>query len=106
VARRGYVVLHANWWNPRRATVHYLDGREVVLDEPFEAGGFNYETAHFCQLIREGRRESPVIPHVLVLGMARLLEAARTALGVRFPGEAPAVRPDAFGTTAPKESAG
>jgi len=105
-APRGYVVIHANWWNPTRATIHYLDGREVELDEPFEAGGFNYETAHFCQLIREGRRESPVIPHVLVLGMARLLEAARTALGVRFPGEAPAVRPDAFGTTAPKESAG
>jgi predicted dehydrogenase len=86
-APRGYVLLHANWWNPRRATVHYLDGRRIEIDEPFEAGGFNYETAHFCQLIREGRLESPVIPHSLSVGMARLLEAARTALGVRFPGE-------------------
>jgi hypothetical protein len=80
-------VIHANWWNPTRATVHYLDGRRVEIHEPFQAGGFNYETTHFCQLIREGRRESPVIPHALTLGMARLLEAARTALGVRFPGE-------------------
>jgi hypothetical protein len=40
------------------------------------------------------------------LGMARLLEAARTALGVRFPGEPPAVGPTAFGPAAPKESAG
>jgi|CZKF01.1.fsa_nt_gi predicted dehydrogenase len=85
-APRGYVLLHANWWNPRRATVHYIDGREVQLDEPYTAGGFNYETAHFCQLIRQDLRESPVIPHGLSLGMARLLEAARTALGVRFPG--------------------
>ncbi|MGA3081383.1 MAG: Gfo/Idh/MocA family oxidoreductase [Terracidiphilus sp.] len=86
-APRGYVLLHANWWNPRRATIHYLDGRRIELDEPFEAGGFNYETAHFCQLIRQGRRESPEITHAISLGMARLLAAARTALGVRFPGE-------------------
>lgn len=85
---RGYVLLHANWWNPARATVHYVDGREVLLDEPFAHGGFNYETEHFCELVRSGWRESPEITHRLSLGMARLLEEARTALGVRFPGEA------------------
>ena len=104
-APRGYVLLHANWWNPRRATIHHIDGRVVELDEPYEAGGFNYETAHFCQLIRDGLRESPEIPHALSLGMARLLEAARTALGVRFPGEPPLMGPTAFGPTAPAESA-
>ncbi len=86
-APRGYVLLHANWWNPVRATVHYLDGRKVELHEPFTAGGFNYETDHFCQLLRQGKRESPVITHELAMGMARLLETARIALGVRFPGE-------------------
>jgi predicted dehydrogenase len=86
-APRGYVLLHANWWNPTRATIHYLDKRVVELHEPFTHGGFNYETEHFCELIRTGKRESPEITHALSLGMARLLEAARTALGVRFPGE-------------------
>lgn len=86
---RGYVVLHANWWNPARATVHYLDRRKVELDEPYTGGGFNYETAHFCELVREGLRESPVITGALMRGMARLLEEARLALGVRFPGELP-----------------
>jgi len=84
---RGYVLLRANWWNPTRANIHYLDGRIIELEEPYTAGGFNYETAHFCDLIRQGVRESPVIPHELSLGMARLLEEARIALGVRFPGE-------------------
>lgn len=83
----GYVLIHANWWNPTRATVRYVDRREVVLDEPYAHGGFNYETEHFCGLIGEGRRESPEISHALSLGMARLLEEARTALGVRFPCE-------------------
>lgn len=84
---RGYVMIHANWWNPARATVHYLDGRTVELHEPYTDGGFNYEIAHFCNLIRQSRRESPVITHDLSLGMACLLEEARLALGVRFPGE-------------------
>lgn len=84
---RGYVILHANWWNPERATVHYVDGRVVELHEPYVAGGFNYETDHFCNLIRSGKRESPIITHVLSRGMARLLEEARLAVGVRFPGE-------------------
>ncbi len=84
---RGYVLLHANWWNPTRATVHYLDGRKVELHEPYTAGGFNYETVHFCDLLRKGQRESPEIPYELSLNMARMLEQARTALGVHFPGE-------------------
>jgi len=59
----------------------------VELVEPFAAGGFNYETGHFCDLIRNGQLESPEITHALTLDMARLLESARTSLGVRFPGE-------------------
>jgi scyllo-inositol 2-dehydrogenase (NADP+) len=84
---RGYVLIHANWWNPARATVHYVDGRRVELDEPFAHGGFNYETEHFCDLIRNGRCESSQITHAMSLEMARLLESARTALGVRFSSE-------------------
>jgi scyllo-inositol 2-dehydrogenase (NADP+) len=84
---RGYVTIHENWWNPARATIRYIDGGQVELDEPFIAGGFNYETEHFCNLVRRGLRESPVVTHNLSLGMARLLESARKALGVRFPGE-------------------
>jgi predicted dehydrogenase len=86
-APRGYVTIHENWWNPSRATIRYIDGRIVELDQPYTAGGFNYEIDHFCHLIRAGLRQSPVIPHSLSLGMVRLLEAARSALGVRFPGE-------------------
>ncbi|HMG87237.1 MAG TPA: Gfo/Idh/MocA family oxidoreductase [Terracidiphilus sp.] len=83
----GYVLLRANWWNPSYATVHYLDGRIVEIDSPYTGSGFNYETTHFCDLIRQDLRESPVIPHALSLGMARLLEEARVALGVHFPAE-------------------
>ncbi len=84
---RGYVLIHANWWNPECATIHHTSGRVIELYEPYTSSGFNYETAHFCNLIRQGLRESPVVPHELSLGMASMLEQARDALGVHFPGE-------------------
>jgi predicted dehydrogenase len=84
---RGYVLIHANWWNPTRASIHYADGHRVALDEPFQHGGFNYETEHVCELILKGECESPVISHALSRGMAELLESARRQLGVRFPEE-------------------
>ena len=31
---RGYVLIHANWWNPARATIHYLDGRTTSCTNP------------------------------------------------------------------------
>ncbi|MEW6346029.1 MAG: Gfo/Idh/MocA family oxidoreductase [Pseudomonadota bacterium] len=87
LAPGGHVTIHENWWNPVRATLRYADGRVVELHEPFEGGGLNYETAHFCDLIRAGQLESPVMPHAKSLQMISMSDAARAALGLRFAGE-------------------
>ena len=83
----GHVWIHEKWWNPVRATIRYVDGRVVELNVPFEGGGLNYETAHFCELIRAGALESPVMTHAKSLQMIAMLDAARAALGLRFPSE-------------------
>ena len=83
----GTVTIHENWWNPARATITYLDGRKVELDAPFEGGGLNYETAHFCELLRAGQTESPVMSHAISMQMIAITDAARRDLGVRFPFE-------------------
>jgi scyllo-inositol 2-dehydrogenase (NADP+) len=83
----GAVTIHENWWNPARATIRYLDGRTVELDAPFEGGGLNYETAHFCDLLREGAIESPIMRHAVSMQMISMMDAARRDLGVRFPFE-------------------
>lgn len=87
MAKNGHVTIHEPWWNPSRATIRYADGRVVELDEPFEGGGLNYETAHFCELIRAGQMESPVMPHSKSLQMIAMADAARAALGLKFAGE-------------------
>ncbi|WP_342236088.1 Gfo/Idh/MocA family protein [Inquilinus sp. OTU3971] len=86
-APRGHVTIHENWWNPARATIRYVDGRVVELDHPFEGGGLNYETAHFCNLLRSGALESPVMTHAKSLQMITMMDAARAALGLKFAGE-------------------
>lgn len=83
----GNITIHKNWWNPSKATIEYADGRTVELDEPFAAGGLNYETEHFCKLIRDGQTQSPVITHELSRQMIAMLQQARMQIGLKFRGE-------------------
>jgi scyllo-inositol 2-dehydrogenase (NADP+) len=83
----GNITIRKNWWNPQKATIDYLDGRKVELDEPYTSGGLNYEIQHFCNLIEEGLTESPIISHQLSLQMIAMLEKARAGIGLKFKGE-------------------
>jgi predicted dehydrogenase len=83
----GNITIHKNWWNPAKATIDYLDGRSVELNEPFIAGGLNYETAHFCELIRAGAIESPILSHEMSKQMIAMIDEARKQVGLKFIGE-------------------
>ncbi|BAU52346.1 1,5-anhydro-D-fructose reductase [Mucilaginibacter gotjawali] len=83
----GNVTIHKNWWNPARATIDYLDGRIVEIDEPFAAGGLNYEIAHFCELVRQHKAESPIISHEMSRQMIGMLDEARAQVGLKYKGE-------------------
>ncbi|HDR9585444.1 TPA: Gfo/Idh/MocA family oxidoreductase [Burkholderia stabilis] len=86
-AAGGHVTIHEKWWNPARATIRYADGRTIELDAPADGGGLNYETAHFCDLLRAGNTESPIMTHDHSRQMIAMTDAARAALGVRYSGE-------------------
>ena len=83
----GNITIHKNWWNPAKATINYLDGRTIVIDEPFIAGGLNYEIAHFEELIRSGKTESPIVPHETSRQMIAMIDEARRQVGLKFIGE-------------------
>ncbi|WP_176040923.1 Gfo/Idh/MocA family protein [Burkholderia stabilis] len=86
-AAGGHVTIHEKWWNPARATIRYADGRTIELDAPADGGGLNYETAHFCDLLRAGKTESSIMTHDHSRQMIAMTDAARAALGVRYSGE-------------------
>lgn len=83
----GHITIHKNWWNPAKASIDYLDGRCVAIDEPFIAGGLNYEIAHFGDLLRSGKTESPIVTHETSRQMIAMIDEARRQVGVRFTGE-------------------
>ena len=83
----GNVAIPAKWWNPSSATIRYLDGRTIELEEPIVSSGFNYETEHFCELLRDGCDESPVMTHDMSRQMIRILDQARASLGLIYPQE-------------------
>jgi scyllo-inositol 2-dehydrogenase (NADP+) len=83
----GNVSIPAKWWNPDSATIRYLDGRVVELHEPIVASGFNYETEHFCEMLRAGKTESPILTHEVSRQMMQILDSARATLGLAYPQE-------------------
>lgn len=83
----GHVLIHEKWWSPLRATIAYTDGRRVEIDAPAVGSGLNYETAHFCELLRAGATESPLLSHAQSRAMIALLDTARAGLGLVYPFE-------------------
>ena len=54
-------------------------GRLGAQAHPYGADPYHLQIAHLAALIAEGRTESPVVPHALSLGVARIIEEARAA---------------------------
>lgn len=53
-------------------------------------GGFQFEAAEFARLLASGATESPVMPWQASVEIMEILDRARAAIGVVYPGEVPA----------------
>ena len=84
IAEQGTITMPGAWWRPETITLQYNDGRLVTLHEPAVGSGFQYETEHFCNLLRSGATESPVITHTHSRATMAILDKARSEIGVRF----------------------
>lgn len=79
-AEHGTLVLKERWWSPESAFIRYRDGETVNLQEPHQGDGLHYEVAHFCDLLRSGATESPVLTHNITRQGLILLDHARKHL--------------------------
>lgn len=77
----GHIVIFEKWWNPASATLVHTDGRREELAMAPLGSGLNYETAHFCELLRQGQSESPVLSFAHTRAALQLIGQARTQLG-------------------------
>ncbi|MCL7961174.1 MAG: Gfo/Idh/MocA family oxidoreductase, partial [marine benthic group bacterium] len=73
----GRIRLHRPWWGATRLSIHRADGAEEILDFPLRGYGYEYEAEEFMTLIREGRRDSAIMPLQESLAIMRTMDALR-----------------------------
>jgi predicted dehydrogenase len=83
----GRILVHAPWWRSSRYTVH-AEGREPeTFGFPMAGNGFVYEIAETVKCLREGRRESGVMPLSETLAVLSAMDDMRGSWGLKYPGE-------------------
>lgn len=81
----GWVRIHRPWWGATRLTVHHGDGSRETLEFPERGYGYQYEADEFMALIRDGRRDSSIMPLQESLAIMRTMDTLRSAWGVKYP---------------------
>jgi predicted dehydrogenase len=84
---RGHLIVE-NINNPASVTVVDNDYRTVArYDAPPQITGFEYQVQASIDAVREGRIESPFMPHAETLRIMRLMDSLRREWGVCYPFE-------------------
>lgn len=71
----GYIEI-PEYWKARKATVHFNNGEEIVLDHPCKYE-LIYEIEHFHDCMRKGLLQSPVMSEDMTVGALEILDGIR-----------------------------
>ncbi len=84
----GWIATEGAAHRPTGLIVHTGD-QEYRLPDPIAGIGSGYgpEIGEVARCLRAGLVESPLIPHADTIAIMRILDEARAALGVKYPGE-------------------
>jgi len=81
----GSISVEPWFLNPERLVVTTYEG-EVRFESEGTEYGPQIEEVERC--LRQGRLESPLVPHADTIAVLELIDQARAVLGVRYPSEA------------------
>ena len=86
IGRDGWVEIAEPFWNNPAYAVLHVAGQE---DRRIEVAsrGYAHEAEEVARCLRAGLLESPLVPHADTIGVLEILDAARSELGVTYPGE-------------------
>ena len=80
---RGYAYLK-RFYAPQEIVLE-REGRRKVIPVPYAGNGFEEQIEHFCDCLRQGLTESPLIPPSQTLNIITLSDQIREMIGVRYP---------------------
>lgn len=82
---KGYIIVE-NVNNPQKATIYSEYHEPIqVLEAPPQQTGFEYEVEACAAALREGRIESPDMPHAETIAVMEMMDNLRKEWGVHFP---------------------
>ena len=88
----GYIYGTEGWitfpcfYGPQELTVHTHQG-ERRIEKPYVGNGFEEEILEVCRCIREGKRQSDIMPLGETITILRQMDAVREQIGLRYPFE-------------------
>ncbi len=82
----GHIRIHANYWSATQATLVAGDQTSTV-SQPFQGGGFEYQTEEAMRCIRAGLLESSGMSHAHTLANMELMDKIRAEIGLKYPFE-------------------
>ncbi|MDW5288440.1 Gfo/Idh/MocA family oxidoreductase [Formosa sp. PL04] len=80
---RGVITLNTQFHIPTTVTISQ-DGKEQTLDYTGETIGYNFETLHFNQLLRDGKTESEIMSHDFSLKLIKTLDHVRSLIRLEY----------------------
>ncbi len=83
----GWIEFHDRFYRPSGFTLGSADGHTQTFDEGADSPGYRPEIAEVARCLRAGLLTSPLVPPADSIAIMDLLDRARAALGVRYPGE-------------------
>ena len=82
----GRIEFPEPWWRPSALVVH-ANGSSEEIRPPLAGNGYNCQAEEVHRCLREGLRESPVMPLDESIAVLRALDDARRQIGLAYPGE-------------------
>lgn len=77
------VKIHTRFHEPSTVTIK-KDGQSEMLDFNYKTIGYNFETDHFSQLLREGKKESPIMTYEFSRELIKILDEVRAKIDLEY----------------------
>lgn len=82
----GIIRIHPPYWRGTTATL-VRDGKEEVVERPYDGNGYNCQAEAVGRYLREGRLESEEIPLDETVDVMGTMDTIRAGIGLKFPME-------------------
>lgn len=81
---KGTIKLHTKFHKPTKVTFTDAEGKETTKDFDVTTEGYNYEAAHFNELLRNGETESPIMTHKFSHQLMETMDKVKEIIGLNY----------------------